>query len=1611
MVFEKSWWSCVALIMSIAGCSSPGKVTSSAPTAPELTATSSQALTSSNGVWQNGLTTNGVWQNGVWQNGVWQNGVWQNGVWQNGVWQNGVWQNGVWQNGVWQNGVWQNGVWQNGVWQNGVWQNGVWQNGVFQNGAWQNGVWQNGVWQNGVWQNGVWQNGVWQNGFANTALVTSMYTRQVLQYIYACAMPGTLSSDGVTGLYDTIIDPANPNHTCGDGGTCDAPYTCSSTGFCVIPCASNHTCDPGYTCTVLNTCVVPLKGAIGLGINADGTHWWDRGTGGDGGAGEAGVGDAGTSEAGQCDESCQRWVSACLLARTNAYGVHVDISMRAPANAPQAIKDALAVSNVERNGDDAGTAGYTLREGAYYGNIFGTTPVNPAPATYSGPATGPVASAPTLTACAGPGSNIPEITKRFCSSQGDQVVINVPGVCLGTSTELGTCAGEDGDPTSATFGAIQDCHRSASATPTPCADYRDPNCFSEVITVYLKEPIAVCGNGVCEPPTETSASCQSDCHPGDWAKDFSSAVTSTVGATVAPDDTVVVGATAQADVDLGGGVLSAALGAGVLVKYATDGHHLWSTRFGGTSQSASTGQLQRVTSVAIAPNGNISVVGSGLQSVASDGGQAVQNQTIWLGTFGADGTQLGASTVASAASGSYVTPEGPAALDSAGNVLLAGACNGSVLFGSTPCPSGANDAFLAKVTPQGALVWIEPFSVFQVNGDSLLTLFVDRHPVGGVPADNIVIVLNGTEGVYALQHLCADGSLGTCPDGSNAQPGADNPGADNVGVECFNQATATWTSLPSASCSNGSTAWLRTIHQFNVATADTSGNIYVSGNAPLGFENYGAGIVNPTYNVPLTVKYGPDGSYKWLNYSAKSVCGLPSCYQPGVGGMVIGFDTAGNAIVASFGDPAIGGGIDFGTGILPTYSTSNIFITSYDPLGGSVQWAKQIPMILSSSISGMSLDSKGRVIVSGGYGGSMQVDGQLLVTAVPEDPNRVDSFVASFGGPSPLDKTPPTIGAGFGPTGSVVDTVPNNIVVQATSAAGAVVFYMPPTAIDNGDPGGNPPGTSVYCSPVPNGPFPLGTTTVRCTASDPFGHSSSASFTVTVVDTIGPVFSQVADITLQATSASGVTVTYTAPTATDQVDGNRPVTCSGLASGSVFPIGKTTVTCSASDNSNNQSQTTFVVTVVAPAPTVTCGGAPGSPAVVSTSPGVCGIALSNGGIAGTCSGGAGGLASCTFDGASSEILGPGDHSVAVVGSAAGGATANCTSYVRVVDNEKPVVTCAAQQVECTGNGGATVAPSATCADNCSCTDNCATAFFRVGTSQGSCTATDPSGNSSGCQASITVVDSKPPAVTPRPGPSQLQCGVDTWTDPGATAIDACVGDLSSSVHASGIVDPLHVGTYAVTYSATDPSGNVGSATRTVAVIDTLAPALTLPGTLTAIATSASGATVSYSASATDRCDGAIIPSCTPASGSTFAPGASTVTCNATDAHGNKATGTFQVLVQYAWSGILQPINSDGSSIFKLGRTVPVKFQLTGASARISNAVATLSVAKVSSNITGTYVEAVSTSAATTGNTFRYDSTSGQYIFNLSTSNLSTGTWQLLIDLHDGVARTVVISLR
>jgi hypothetical protein len=142
-----------------------------------------------------------------------------------------------------------------------------------------------------------------------------------------------------------------------------------------------------------------------------------------------------------------------------------------------------------------------------------------------------------------------------------------------------------------------------------------------------------------------------------------------------------------------------------------------------------------------------------------------------------------------------------------------------------------------------------------------------------------------------------------------------------------------------------------------------------------------------------------------------------------------------------------------------------------------------------------------------------------------------------------------------------------------------------------------------------------------------------------------------------------------------------------------------------------------------------------------------------------------------------------------------------------------------------------------------------------------------------------------------------------------------------------------------------------------------------------------------------------------------------VICGASDQAGNQTTRQFTVTVTFSAPAgaaiFLQPINRDGTSIFKLGRTIPVKFALTGPSAGITNLVAHLRASKVSNGVEGTVVEVTSNGPPDSGDTFRYDPTAGQYILNLSTSPpmFSQGTWVLNLILGDGVPHSVHVSLR
>ncbi len=122
-----------------------------------------------------------------------------------------------------------------------------------------------------------------------------------------------------------------------------------------------------------------------------------------------------------------------------------------------------------------------------------------------------------------------------------------------------------------------------------------------------------------------------------------------------------------------------------------------------------------------------------------------------------------------------------------------------------------------------------------------------------------------------------------------------------------------------------------------------------------------------------------------------------------------------------------------------------------------------------------------------------------------------------------------------------------------------------------------------------------------------------------------------------------------------------------------------------------------------------------------------------------------------------------------------------------------------------------------------------------------------------------------------------------------------------------------IGTTAVNCSASDPSGNKTTGSFNV-VVNNVPPTLQLPSTITTNATSPAGTMVTYTVTASDP----IYPSsqltinCSPASGSTFAIGITTVNCSVTDPAGNNVTGSFQVVVQGAAAqvhALIKTVNS------------------------------------------------------------------------------------------------------
>jgi hypothetical protein len=176
------------------------------------------------------------------------------------------------------------------------------------------------------------------------------------------------------------------------------------------------------------------------------------------------------------------------------------------------------------------------------------------------------------------------------------------------------------------------------------------------------------------------------------------------------------------------------------------------------------------------------------------------------------------------------------------------------------------------------------------------------------------------------------------------------------------------------------------------------------------------------------------------------------------------------------------------------------------------------------------------------------------------------------------DTTPPVV------------RVPDDITEEATSANGAQVNYEVSADDDtDGSATLNADGTTtqddvrgditISCTPASGSTFPIGQTTVECSATDAAGNSGTGSFTVTIQDTTPPAISVPEDITAEATGPEGAAVSFDV-SAEDLVDGPVVDVSCDHNSGDTFPLGQTTVTCSAQDSRGNSAQDSFIIEVV-----------------------------------------------------------------------------------------------------------------------------------------------------------------------------------------------------------------------------------------------------------------------------------------------------------------------------------------------------------------------------------------------------------------------------------------------
>ena len=375
--------------------------------------------------------------------------------------------------------------------------------------------------------------------------------------------------------------------------------------------------------------------------------------------------------------------------------------------------------------------------------------------------------------------------------------------------------------------------------------------------------------------------------------------------------------------------------------------------------------------------------------------------------------------------------------------------------------------------------------------------------------------------------------------------------------------------------------------------------------------------------------------------------------------------------------------------------------------------------------------------------------------------------------------------------------------------------------------------------------------TVRDTGDDSAAPATSAEATVsiTVNDTVRPTITAPPNITVNTgagATSCGAVVNDAAlgnATATDNTT-NVNVARNGVPSGNVFPVGTTTITYTATDDTGNSAQATQTVTVIdntapainAPMPTSASAGPTGQAAIpnvvaTTTANDNCGpVTLSQSPVAGT-------------------MVGVGAHTITITATDAAGNTSTATTTFTVNDTTAPTLSAPANVTANTGAGaiacGTLVTDaqlgSATAADNAGSVSVARSGVpsgnvFPVGTTTITYTAIDAAGNSTQATQTVKVMDNTAPSVT-APAPTSVSAGSNGQAAipnvlANTTASDNCGPVTLSQSPVAGMM--VGAGTHTITIVATDVAGNTRTATTTFTVTGSsggLKVTLTSPGTV------------------------------------------------------------------------------------------------------------------------------------------------------------------------------------